>query len=81
MAVSTYELTVTVAPKQDQYKIKHVKTSITGWYRALNVSALQEPMVMDSYRGRESHFSLWGVSADRLSLTHWMTAHAFGRYI
>lgn len=49
MAVSTYELTVTVVPKQDKYKIKHVKTSITRWYRVLNVSALQEPMVMNSY--------------------------------
>lgn len=69
MDVSTYELTVTVVPKQDKYKIKHVKTSITRWYRVLNVSALQEPMVMNSYWGRESHFSLWEMSVDRLALT------------
>lgn len=69
MPVSTYELTVTVVPKQDKNQIKHVKTSITRWYRVLNVSALQEPMVVNSYRGRESHFSLWGVSVDRLALS------------
>lgn len=49
MAVTTYELTVAVVPKQDKYKIKHVKTSIMRWYKVLNVSALQEPMVMNSY--------------------------------